>query len=241
MSSVKNGKKKDIKIILLGILVGLVVCGAGIYGVVSSRIASHEYKNSTDIREVSAVVGYCREVVNKDKDEDGYHRERELREYRVKVTFEIDGETYQDRDTVYCWNDEEINTGDEIDVEVYRTSKGKYKIAPDRDPLEFLFCCVAIILGAGFAAIFIAEMFKKEPENGEESEKKKNKDKKRATNEMVALIVLNASSVQLVPTSIIALRAAAGSADPAGITGVMLLATLATTLVGAVLCRVLSK
>ena len=70
MSSVKNGKKKDIKIILLGILVGLVVCGAGIYGVVSSRIASHEYKNSTDIREVSAVVGYCREVVNKDKDED---------------------------------------------------------------------------------------------------------------------------------------------------------------------------
>ena len=179
MSSVKNGKKKDIKIILLGILVGLVVCGAGIYGVVSSRIASHEYKNSTDIREVSAVVGYCREVVNKDKDEDGYHRERELREYRVKVTFEIDGETYQDRDTVYCWNDEEINKGDEIDVEVYRTSKGKYKIAPDRDPLEFLFSCVAIILGAGFAAIFIAEMFKKEPENGEESQKKKNKDKNR--------------------------------------------------------------
>lgn len=86
MSSVKNGKKKDIKIILLGILVGLVVCGAGIYGMVSSRIASHEYKNSTDIREVSAVVGYCREVVNKDKDEDGYHRERKLREYRVKVT-----------------------------------------------------------------------------------------------------------------------------------------------------------
>ena len=68
MNSVKNGKKKDIKIILLGILVGLVVCGAGIYGVVSSRIASHEYKNSTDIREVSAVVGYCREVVNKDKE-----------------------------------------------------------------------------------------------------------------------------------------------------------------------------
>ncbi|MFR7473431.1 MAG: nucleoside recognition protein [Christensenellales bacterium] len=70
---------------------------------------------------------------------------------------------------------------------------------------------------------------------------KKNKEKKRATNEMVALIVLNASSVQLIPTSIIALRAAAGSADPAGITGVMLLATLATTLVGAVLCRVFGK
>ena len=83
MSSVKNGKKKDIKIILLGFLVGLVVCGAGIYCEVSSRIASHEYKNSTDIREVSAGVGYCREVVNKDKDEDGYHREREFRDMHL--------------------------------------------------------------------------------------------------------------------------------------------------------------
>ena len=30
-------------------------------------------------------------------------------------------------------------------MEVYRTSKGKYKITPDRDPLEFLFCCVATV------------------------------------------------------------------------------------------------
>lgn len=70
---------------------------------------------------------------------------------------------------------------------------------------------------------------------------KKNKDKSRATDEMVSLIVLNASSVQLIPTSIIALRAAAGSGNPAGITGVMLLSTLCTTLTGAILCRVLQK
>lgn len=70
---------------------------------------------------------------------------------------------------------------------------------------------------------------------------KKNRHKKTATQEMVTLIVLNSSSVQLIPTSIIALRAAAGSADPAGIAGVMLLATLATTLTGALLCRVICK
>lgn len=70
---------------------------------------------------------------------------------------------------------------------------------------------------------------------------KKNRDKSRATDEMVTLIVLNASSVQLIPTSIIALRAAAGSLDPAGITGVMLLSTLCTTLTGAILCRVMRK
>ena len=44
MSSVKNGKKKDIKIILLGILVGLVVCGAGIYGV--DIIVKENYGNT---------------------------------------------------------------------------------------------------------------------------------------------------------------------------------------------------
>lgn len=87
MSSVKNGKKKDIKIILLGILVGLVVCGAGIYGVVSSRIASHEYKNSTDIREVSAVVGYCREVDNKNKVRMDIIDEDDYREYRSESHF----------------------------------------------------------------------------------------------------------------------------------------------------------
>ena len=70
---------------------------------------------------------------------------------------------------------------------------------------------------------------------------KKNKDKQTATQEMIGLIVLNASSVQLIPTSIIALRAAAGSANPAGITGVMLLSTLCTTLTGAVLCKVMAK
>ena len=44
MSSVKNGKKKDIKIILLGILVGLVVCGAGIYGFGCCRILQRSRK-----------------------------------------------------------------------------------------------------------------------------------------------------------------------------------------------------
>ena len=47
---------------------------------------------------------------------------------------------------------------------------------------------------------------------------------------MVALNVLSWRAAG--SPSIIALRAAAAGADPAGITGVMLLATLATTLVG---------
>ncbi|MFR4009461.1 MAG: nucleoside recognition domain-containing protein, partial [Christensenellales bacterium] len=66
---------------------------------------------------------------------------------------------------------------------------------------------------------------------------KKNKDKQTATQEMIGLIVLNASSVQLIPTSI-ALQAAAGSAVNYRRYAAV---WLCTTLTGAVLCRVMAK
>lgn len=49
------------------------------------------------------------------------------------------------------------------------------------------------------------------------------------------LFVLNATSLQLLPTTVIALRAAAGSASPADIFLPTLLATLASSLLGAAL------
>ena len=53
--------------------------------------------------------------------------------------------------------------------------------------------------------------------------------KKRATNAMCMLLVINASSIQLVPTSLIALRQSAGSANPAEIVLPALLATTVST------------
>ena len=49
------------------------------------------------------------------------------------------------------------------------------------------------------------------------------------------LFVLNATSLQLLPTTVIALRAAAGSSSPADILAPTLLATLVSTLAGAAL------
>ena len=49
------------------------------------------------------------------------------------------------------------------------------------------------------------------------------------------LFVLNATSLQLLPTTVIALRAAAGSSSPADILAPTLLATLLSTLAGAAL------
>ena len=51
-----------------------------------------------------------------------------------------------------------------------------------------------------------------------------------ATNAMVLFLAINTASVTLLPTSVIALRATAGSADPAGILPTTLFATICSTL-----------
>jgi len=58
-----------------------------------------------------------------------------------------------------------------------------------------------------------------------------------ATNAMVLFLAINTSSVTLLPTSVIALRAAAGSADPAGIVATTLFATLCSTAVAIALAK----
>lgn len=59
-----------------------------------------------------------------------------------------------------------------------------------------------------------------------------NQDKKTATKAMCMLLVVNASSVQLLPTSIITLRTTMGSANPADVVPCILLATAASTFFG---------
>lgn len=58
-----------------------------------------------------------------------------------------------------------------------------------------------------------------------------------ATNAMVLFLAINTSSVTLLPTGVIALRAAAGSHDPAGILPTTLFATICATAVAIVLAK----
>lgn len=58
-----------------------------------------------------------------------------------------------------------------------------------------------------------------------------------ATNAMVLFLAINTSSVTLLPTSVIALRATAGSADPAGILPTTLFATICSTAVAITLAK----
>jgi len=62
-----------------------------------------------------------------------------------------------------------------------------------------------------------------------------------ATNAMVLFLAMNTSSVTLLPTGVIALRAAAGSSDPAGIVPTTLFATLCSTLVAITTAKLLQR
>lgn len=68
-----------------------------------------------------------------------------------------------------------------------------------------------------------------------------NKDKEKASNDMILFLVLNATCIQLVPATIISIRAACNSINP----GIIIIPTLITTgmaaIVGVICCKVLQK
>jgi len=67
-----------------------------------------------------------------------------------------------------------------------------------------------------------------------------NPHKGTATNAMALFLAINTSSVTLLPTGVIALRAAAGSTDPAGIVPTTLFATICSTAVAIVSAKLLA-
>ena len=70
---------------------------------------------------------------------------------------------------------------------------------------------------------------------------KLNPCKGTATNSMALFLAINTSSVTLLPTGVIALRAAAGSTDPAGILPTTLFATVISTTIAIAMCLVLRR
>jgi spore maturation protein SpmB len=70
---------------------------------------------------------------------------------------------------------------------------------------------------------------------------KLNPCKGTATNAMALFLAINTSSVTLLPTGVIALRAAAGSNDPAGILPTTLFATVISTTIAISMCLILRR
>ena len=172
MSKLKE--KKDIKMTIFIIVVGVSLMVAGIYGVVSSRIESRDYKNSTDIQKISAVI--IDFSTSNSKDDSG---DVKYTTYKFKVSYVIDGKTYKGKYEERVWSRsssyekkytyDKLRKGDTIDVEVYKTSKGDYKLTPEGSPVDFLLYCAAIPVGLFFVVIMICDIAK-------DNRKKKNEN-----------------------------------------------------------------
>ncbi|WP_082394799.1 nucleoside recognition domain-containing protein [Caloranaerobacter sp. TR13] len=67
---------------------------------------------------------------------------------------------------------------------------------------------------------------------------KLNTDKKKASNTMCMFLVINMSSIQLVPLTVLKIRADAGSLNPTEIIGTSLIATTISTLVGIISVKI---
>lgn len=64
---------------------------------------------------------------------------------------------------------------------------------------------------------------------------------KTASTEMCAFLVLNISSMQLIPVTVIAYRSQYGSVNPAGITGMAIIATAISTAAAIVFIRIMTR
>ena len=98
---------------------------------------------------------------------------------------------------------------------------------------------IANILGLGWAATpaglkAMEELKKVEEQRGE-------RPKGVASNEMCTFLIINISSLQLIPINMIAYRSQYGSVNPAAVAGPALAATLVSTLTAVIFCKLAEK
>ncbi|MDD4296012.1 MAG: nucleoside recognition domain-containing protein [Ruminiclostridium sp.] len=112
---------------------------------------------------------------------------------------------------------------------ITRSSKGFLsrlfpEVSGNRNAMgAILLCFAANFLGLGNAATPLGIKAMEELQ-------KLNKRKNTATDSMILFMVINASCIQLIPTNVIALRNAAGSADASGILPQVWISSLISTL-----------
>lgn len=103
---------------------------------------------------------------------------------------------------------------------------------------------IANVLGLGWAATPAGLKAMEELEKLEEDRRKKRISKIPhgvANNEMCTFLILNISSLQLIPVNVIAYRSQYGSVNPTAIVGPAILATTISTLVAVVFCKIVDR
>ena len=124
------------------------------------------------------------------------------------------------------------------------------KLSKDSKAAEYIATnMVANVLGLGWAATpagikAMEELAALEEERGTPgygAKEQKESVPRSASNEMCTLLVINMSSLQLIPINMIAYRSRYGSASPAAIVAPVIVATVISTIVAVVFCKLKQK
>lgn len=105
---------------------------------------------------------------------------------------------------------------------------------------------IANVLGLGWAATpaglrAMEELAKLEEERGNPSYQKEKNGDRIASNEMCIFLIVNISSLQLIPVNMIAYRSQYGSVMPTAVIAPGLVATLSTAVLAVVFCKFMDK
>ncbi len=103
---------------------------------------------------------------------------------------------------------------------------------------------IANMLGLGWAATPAGLKAMEELENLEEERRNLRVSSVAhgtANDEMCTFLIINISSLQLIPINMIAYRAEYGSVDPMSIVGPALIATTISTMAGVIFCKIMQK
>ncbi len=105
---------------------------------------------------------------------------------------------------------------------------------------------IANILGLGWAATPAGLRAMEELGNLEEERRKgrlpgTNRKQGTASDEMCTFLILNISSLQLIPVNVIAYRSQYGSVNPAAVVFPAMIATAVSTLAGVAVCKVIGR
>ena len=105
---------------------------------------------------------------------------------------------------------------------------------------------IANILGLGWAATPAGLKAMEELSNLEDDRRKRRtggpiRKAGTASNEMCTFLIINISSLQLIPVNVIAYRSQYGSVNPTGIVGAGIIATMVSTVTAVIFCRLYEK
>lgn len=151
---------KEFTNFIVAFLISLVFLFLGIFGIVKSSNAAKEYNSSADIKEVPAVVTYV-EYKNERNEE-----EKIISEYWMATfTYTVDGKEYKGKQKF----NQMVSKGDTFNIEVYKNSKGDYKIYKKTGVLGYVLYYVSLIVGA---VLFVASVVSLIPKkNGKKKQK----------------------------------------------------------------------